>query len=125
MQTALSLPEPSPPSPSRYQTLGCTRTVLDIVRSHLPDISKVKLQSDGASSSNLNCTAFMVALPRVGQSAGLQVLSHTITEVGAGKTKQDTDFQQVSLSLNQVRTLRVDGQGLRGGGAKGRGGRED
>ena len=123
MQTALSLPEPSPPLPSRYQTLGCTRTVLDIVRSHWPDISKVKLQSDGAG--NLQCTAFMVALPRVGQSAGLQVLSHTITEVGAGKTKQDTDFQQVSLSLNQVRTLRVDGQGLRGGGAKGRGGRED
>ena len=114
MQTALSLPEPSPPSPSRYQTLGCTRTVLDIVRSHWPDISKVKLQSDGAG--NLQCTAFMVALPRVGQSAGLQVLSYTITEMGAGKTKQDTDFQQVSLSLNQVRTMRVDGQGLRGGG---------
>ena len=78
-----------------FQTLGCTRTVLDIVRKHWPDIGKAVVQSDGAS--NLNCTAFMVALPRVGQTAGIHIISHTITEVGAGKTKQAVSYTHLTL----------------------------
>ena len=82
-----------------FQTLGCTRIVLDVIRSHWLEIIAAAVQSDGAS--NLNCTAFMCALPRCGQAAGIRIESHDITEVGGGKTKQDTDFQQVTLALNQ------------------------
>lgn len=78
-------------------------TTLDIVKHKWEGISEASLQSDGAS--NYSCTAFMTSLPRVGDASRIRLIEHTITEVGDGKNLVDTDFQQVTMSLNQ----RLDG----------------
>ena len=86
-----------------YHSLACLRTNLEIVKSHSADLTETSLQSDGAG--NYSCTAFMTSLPRVGEVSGLRIVGHAITEVGDGKNLVDTDFQQVTMSLNQ----RLDG----------------
>jgi len=82
-----------------YHSLACLRTNLEIVKQHWPDIDEASLQSDGAG--NYSCTAFMTSLSRVGEVARVRISDHAITEVGDGKNLVDTDFQQVTMSLNQ------------------------
>ena len=43
----------------------------------------------------------MTSLARVGEAACVRITDHAITEVGDGKNLVDTDFQQVTMSLNQ------------------------
>jgi hypothetical protein len=86
-----------------YHSLACLRTNLEIVKPHWSDITETTLQSDGAG--NYTCTATMTSLPRVGAVAGVRIVDHSVTEVGDGKNLVDTDFQQVTMSLNQ----RLDG----------------
>jgi hypothetical protein len=82
-----------------YHSLACLRTNLEILKQHWPDLEGTSLQSDGAG--NYSCTAFMTSLPRVGEVAKVRITDHAITEVGDGKNLVDTDFQQVTMSLNQ------------------------
>ena len=79
------------------------RTNLEIIKQHWPFIADTTVQSDGAG--NYSCTAFMTSLPRAGEAADVRIAEHHVTEVGDGKNLVDTDFQQVSMSLNQ----RIDG----------------
>ena len=82
-----------------YHSLACLRTNLEILKAHWPDLTESSLQSDGAG--NYSCTAFMTSLPRVGEVTRVKITDHAVTEVGDGKNLVDTDFQQVTMSLNQ------------------------
>jgi hypothetical protein len=80
-----------------YQTAGGTRASLDQVVASWPDITSMTLQSDGAS--NLSCTAFCCVLPRLCKAGGVRLDQHAVTEVGGGKTKEDTDFVSVRTHI--------------------------
>ena len=82
-----------------YHSLACLRTNIDILKTHWADLDASSLQSDGAG--NYTCTAFMTSVPRVGEVAKVRITDHAFTEVGDGKNLVDTDFQQVTMSLNQ------------------------
>ena len=82
-----------------FHSLACMRTTCDILHRAWLDIDEATCQSDGAG--NFSCTAFTTSLPRVGETVGIRILELNITEVGDGKNLCDTDFQQVTMALNQ------------------------